>query len=65
MECSSWKAFKDGRTIGIYDFFIHDLIIIILGMGIANLLVKSGLCNILSRFFGGALQRHASAYCFR
>jgi hypothetical protein len=41
MECIRWKDFKDGKNVSIYDFFIYDLIIITIGMRIANLLVKT------------------------
>jgi len=55
MECNIRQSFKDGKAISIYNFFIYDLLIIIVGMRIVYLLVKTGLCHILSRRFGGAL----------
>jgi len=64
MECNRWQHFKDGKPISIYNFFIYVLLIVIIGMRNANLLVKTGLCHILSRCFGGALQRHDPAYGF-
>jgi len=54
MKCNRWLDFKDGKPINIYNFFIYDLLIIIVGLRIVNLLVKTGLCHILSRRFGGA-----------
>jgi len=54
MEYNRRQAFKDGKPIRIYNFFIYDLLIIIDGMRNAILLVKTGLCHILSRCFGGA-----------
>jgi hypothetical protein len=58
-ECNKWK---DGKPINIYNLFTYVLFIIT-GMRNANLLVKTGLCHILSKCFGGALQRHGPAYC--
>ena len=54
MEYNRRQAFKDAKNISIYNFFIYDLLIIIVGLRIVNLLVKTGLCHILSRRFGGA-----------
>jgi len=54
MEYNRLQAFKDGKPISSYKFFIYDLLIIIVGMRIVNLLVKTGLCPILSSRLGGA-----------
>ena len=64
MEYGRRQAFKDGIPLSIYNFFIYDLLIIIVGMWIVNLLAKTGMCHIHSRRFGGAFQRDAPAYGF-
>jgi len=64
MEYNRWQVSEDHKPISIYNFFIYDLLIIIVGMRIVNLLVMTGMCHILSNRFVGALQRDASAYGF-
>ena len=54
IEYNRRQAFKDGKHINIYNFLTYHLLIIIFGIWIVNLLVKTGLCYILSRRFGGA-----------
>jgi len=64
MEYSRRQAFKEGKHISTYNFVKYDLLIIIVGMRIVNLLAKTGMCHIQSRRFGGAFQRDAPAYGF-